>query len=618
MKKIVNKMVSALLLLGLIGVQRPSRILAQGEVTCEADVVVQTEDWLSKIADKSLGDLLAFSVIAEATNAKAALDDSYATIEDVNIIEPGWKLCIPGLEESRLLLFEDELEFLREALQIPGLSVAVVQGDEIIFARGFGYADVERQVPATENTPYRIASVTKPIAATLMMKLVEQGKLDLDGEVAKYYPGYSRFCQQVQSLDSIFAQGYHCDSEPLTVRQHLAHMVQGTPGERFSYNPTTYNVLANVVEGISEKSFVQHMVEDILEPAHMANSAPGQDVENYGQVLDKLAKPYRVDILGNVSLSSYPRPFSLGASSGLISTALDLAKYSLALDQNLMISEESKETLFRPTLSNSGQPVPYGLGWHIQDYEGMKLLFHPGVWPGAFSSLLLKVPHKELTLVLLANSDGLWWGNPLSGSAVHRSPFAATFLNLFADMDVPLIIPGLDKRFVPVTLSEIGVSAAIPDGWTETGPGVYRRGAGPDDPTTLTFLSLLGNDPRAAVEAFIAGSGDQTAVGAAGASAAPEAESETTGQEAAVDPTDGPELAAEVVETPLQLLAEQSFGGRSWSIYLMVQNGLAQGIAATANNGNIYLVALQTPEPEFDALFDPTLPPILGVLTIEE
>lgn len=82
----------------------PAHTLAQEEITCESDVVVQADDWLSKLADKFYGDVFAYQAIADATNAMAASDNSYAAIEDVNIIEPGWKLCIPGAESAGALI----------------------------------------------------------------------------------------------------------------------------------------------------------------------------------------------------------------------------------------------------------------------------------------------------------------------------------------------------------------------------------------------------------------------------------------------------------------------------------------------------------------------------------
>ncbi|MCG3206714.1 MAG: hypothetical protein FOGNACKC_00313 [Anaerolineae bacterium] len=91
----MKKAVMLLLLLVLLFTLAPAATLAQEEVVCESDVVVQADDWLSKIADKVYGDVLAYQVIADATNAKAATDSSYATITNVDVIEPGWKLCLP-------------------------------------------------------------------------------------------------------------------------------------------------------------------------------------------------------------------------------------------------------------------------------------------------------------------------------------------------------------------------------------------------------------------------------------------------------------------------------------------------------------------------------------------
>ena len=86
----------------------------------------------------------------------------------------------PGLEAK----FSMELDILRQENRIPGMSAAVLRDQEVVYARGFGYADLQKQVLATEHTPYNLASCTKPIAAVILMRLVEQGQLDLDAPMA--------------------------------------------------------------------------------------------------------------------------------------------------------------------------------------------------------------------------------------------------------------------------------------------------------------------------------------------------------------------------------------------------------------------------------------------------
>ncbi len=103
--KTVNKIVSLGLLVTLLWAVLPAtHVAAQEEIVCASDVVVQADDWLSKIAEKEYGDVLAFTAIAEATNARAETDDSYAVITNVDVIEPGWKLCLPSPDDAQLLL----------------------------------------------------------------------------------------------------------------------------------------------------------------------------------------------------------------------------------------------------------------------------------------------------------------------------------------------------------------------------------------------------------------------------------------------------------------------------------------------------------------------------------
>jgi CubicO group peptidase (beta-lactamase class C family) len=113
---------------------------------------------------------------------------------------------------------------------------------------------------------------------------------------------------------------------------------------------------------------------------------------------------------------------------------LDLAKFDSAMDRNQIISGDSRQIMFSPTLSNQGQPLSYGLGWFVQDHKGLRLVWHNGHQP-TYSSLILKVPARDLTLILLANSDGLSGSFNLGDGDVMESPFAGLFLSQFAHGD---------------------------------------------------------------------------------------------------------------------------------------------------------------------------------------
>lgn len=365
-----------------------------------------------------------------------------------------WGQAVVLAYSERIQTFEQKIESLREELNIPGISVAILQGEEIILEKGFGYADVENKMPATENTPYHIASLTKPFAAAIIMQLVEENKLNLDSEMKdvlkdialpplplddRPHQGYASACDRMIELQNdnsypiaFLLHDFNCNTEQITVRHHLTHTSQGIPGEKYQYNGLLYAFLTFVVEAASGENLKEQLVKKIIEPLEMTGTFPGNSDNANIQVLKDCAKPYQVDKEGSPVLSNFDyAEGAIYASAGMISTVLDLAKFDIAMDQNLLVSGESKEEMFTSTLSNSGQPLPYGLGWFVQVYEGIKLIWHYGYEPGAYSSLILKIPEEETTLILLANSDGASASFGLGEGNVLNSPFAAEFIDLF-------------------------------------------------------------------------------------------------------------------------------------------------------------------------------------------
>jgi len=349
--------------------------------------------------------------------------------------------------------FKQEIEGLQKKYNIPGLSVAVLQNQQTIFTDGFGYADLENKISATADTPYNIASLTKPFAAAILMKLVEEGKLNLQDQMAvllkdtkfqydnRTIDGYGNACKEIRaaSRDTNFEyafllKDYRCDTGKIEVKHHLSHTSQGEPGAAYRYNGFLFNFLSPVAEEVSGKKFSDLLVDNIIRPLDMTRTVPSVSNSIRQQVLADRAKYYKMGFGGDFVLSSYP--VKLSSSAGMISTVLDLAKFDVAMDRNLVVSQESKAAMFTPTISNSGQPLPYGLGWFVQYQDEVKLVWHYGWAPKAYSSLILKVPEEELTLILLANSDGASAPFRLGAGNVLRSPFAAVFLSLFTDINV--------------------------------------------------------------------------------------------------------------------------------------------------------------------------------------
>ena len=158
-------------------------------------------------------------------------------------------------DAERIARLETLLENLRQELKIPAYSAAIVKDQKVIWAKGFGFADLENKIPATEHTPYHLASLTKTFASTILMQLVQEGKIKLDDPVSKY--GITLASDGV-----------------ITVRHLLSHTSEGNPGEQYRYNGNRFAELDKVIDRASGKSFGELLIANILDPLGMNETAP--------------------------------------------------------------------------------------------------------------------------------------------------------------------------------------------------------------------------------------------------------------------------------------------------------------------------------------------------------
>jgi CubicO group peptidase (beta-lactamase class C family) len=139
-----------------------------------------------------------------------------------------------------------------------------------------------------------------------------------------------------------------------------------------------------------------------------------------------------VDKKGRSSRNTEVLPENLSASAGIVSTVRDLARFDAALDSGLLLREETLAAAWTNAVGQDRLPMPTGLGWFVQKYNGETIVWQYGQTTNAYSSLMLKIPAKRLTLILLANSDGLSSYFDLASGDVTKSLFAVLFLRLFA------------------------------------------------------------------------------------------------------------------------------------------------------------------------------------------
>ncbi len=332
------------------------------------------------------------------------------------------------------------LDSLAVRYELPGLAAAVVADGEIAFARGYGWADIEGQRPVTAATPFRIASLTKPIAATAMLQLVERGQLDLDRPFTDYVPAWDKACGFFKSAEVLaeepilasLTEDWRCETERerLTVRRYLTHTAQGEPGAAYRYNGFLYGQLYRVVEAVTERPFRDLLREDFFAPLGMTRTLPEQADSSDMTVLAALAKPYKVDG-GRLVESAYPTPYSVNAGAGIVSTVVDLARFDIALTAGALLADSTLMQATTPARSTStGGALPYGMGWFVQEVSGEPVVWHYGWQPGSFSGLWVRLPERGVTLILLANGDGLSAPFNLGKGDVRRSAFAEVFMGV--------------------------------------------------------------------------------------------------------------------------------------------------------------------------------------------
>jgi len=312
--------------------------------------------------------------------------------------------------------FEAHLEQLRVSLQIPAFSAAITSGRQIVWARGFGEADVERHVAADSQTEYHLASLTKTFASTVILQLVDEGKVSLDDPVSKYGINLS-------------------SSGVIRVRHLMSHTSEGVPGSQFRYNGNRFSLLDSVIVRASGETFAARVAARVLKPLALERTAPNPGSPSNFSVMGfdrdtfvaRMAKPYQLSGITNV-LTSYPVLFSTAA--GLVSTAVDMARYSMAMDADAFLKPSTKTLAFTPTIGTGGDTLPYGLGWFSTRVSGVRVVWHYGYWT-ANSSLIIKVPSRDIAFIIMANSDMLSRPTNLGGGDLMSSSVAREFVQAF-------------------------------------------------------------------------------------------------------------------------------------------------------------------------------------------
>lgn len=328
-------------------------------------------------------------------------------------------------------LFGSYLESFREQAAIPGLSVAVVQNGVTVWERGFGRRDVDTGAVATPDTPYLIGDLSQTIGSTLLLrKCVDQWYLRLTDRVERWNPAFPGPSTSIQAV--------------------LGHI---SPGGVYAFDPVRFAALTPVIEEcgvdvpyarlMADELFIRfHMGTSIPGPAVLASPAASQAFEpqmlaQYENIQRGAATPYRIERGRAVRNELVNRQPAATTASGVMSSAHDLASFLGALDvPGVLLSPGVLDQAFRPMV-NGAVRYPTGLGWFVQDYTPPRGVPEPLVWQfgmikDGYSGMILRLPRRSLSVVMLANSDGLVAPFGLDKGDATASLFAQLFLRIFA------------------------------------------------------------------------------------------------------------------------------------------------------------------------------------------
>jgi D-alanyl-D-alanine carboxypeptidase len=329
---------------------------------------------------------------------------------------------------------------------VAGISIAISRHGQVVFARGYGVANLEHSVPVSPETVFHICSISKNILAAVVLQLVDEGKLKLEDDVTKYVPEAPTHGRHVtvRQLLNHTSGIYSFTSLPeaennerldLTHAQVL-NLIKDQPfdfepGTSWRYDNSAFYLAGMVVERITRQDYGAYVHEHVFKPLGMSSAA----MCDARMLVPRLASGYEVDhgALVNASLISWKLPFAAGA---VCATATDLLKWQAALDSGSVLSASSLRLMRTPTVLAEGTQIDYGLGTRLGSLESHRVFGHTGSG-GGFNAVLESFPDDGLTIAVLMNTGNAAAPSVILATAIARAVLGLSDKNTLRDLPVP-------------------------------------------------------------------------------------------------------------------------------------------------------------------------------------
>jgi CubicO group peptidase (beta-lactamase class C family) len=291
-----------------------------------------------------------------------------------------------------------------------GVAIAVIENDKIVFQKCYGYANVSKRIPVTPKTIFGMASITKTFTSTALLKLVEQGKIDLNKPINSYLVDPSSRWKDITVLQlANMTSGLPHDllvSLPWVDQYDVIKMerLAFKPGTQVQYSNIGYRLLGQIIENVSGQSYLDYVRKVILAPIGMKSTGSLNEVASTGL----LAVPYVVAPGGRLKQVTYHNAADNYAAGMLFSNLDDMAKYARALLNGKILSGDSYDTMwFKRSKMPDGTLCYWAFGWanRLADLDKKRYMVGMnGELPGIAANIIL-FPDSKVAIITLSNMD---------------------------------------------------------------------------------------------------------------------------------------------------------------------------------------------------------------------
>lgn len=297
--------------------------------------------------------------------------------------------------------------------KFPGMAIMVWKDGDYVFEEGYGFINIEDQIPVDPRSSlFRIGSVSKPVTAALMAKLIEEDKLNLDADIRRYVPyfpekeytistrqlaGHLGGIRHYRGMENFNKTFYPTVKEGLDIfiQDSLIHK----PGSKFSYSSYGWNLLSAVLEGAGENDFLTMMNDYVFDPLQLES----MQAEMMSKPIENKVAYYQKNLAGENILAPEVDNSYKWAGGGFISSAEDVVKFAIAHIKSGYLESGTLQELFKTQYTTDGKATNYGLGWRSgEDKKGRKWIGHSGGSVGG-TTMMLIYPDENIIVVTLVN-----------------------------------------------------------------------------------------------------------------------------------------------------------------------------------------------------------------------